>query len=44
MTQPGWIHGVYREHRIVGLRDWQGLGFSPRISDLVAQEDVDRRR
>lgn len=32
----GTVQGAYREHRLVVLPDFQGLGFGPRLSEAVA--------
>jgi len=37
VPQPGAVKRAYREHRLVVLPEFQGLGLGPRISDLVAE-------
>ncbi len=38
MTYPsGTVQNAWREHRLVILPDYQGFGFGPRLSELVAQ-------
>lgn len=42
LPQPsGTLKNAYREHRTVVLPDFQGLGFGPKISDMVAQIHLD---
>jgi GNAT superfamily N-acetyltransferase len=37
----GTLKSAYREHRLVVLPDFQGLGIGPRLSEAVAQHYVD---
>jgi GNAT superfamily N-acetyltransferase len=40
----GTVKNAWREHRTVVLPDYQGLGIGVRLSDYVAQKNVDRGR
>jgi GNAT superfamily N-acetyltransferase len=41
MTYPsGTVKNAYREHRLVVHPDYQGFGFGPRLSEIVAQHYV----
>lgn len=37
----GTVRSAYREHRLVVLPDYQGLGIGPRLSEAVAQHYLD---
>jgi GNAT superfamily N-acetyltransferase len=42
MTYPsGTVQNAWREHRLVIHPDYQGFGFGPRLSEIVAQHYLD---